>query len=118
MDQSRERIPNKSKGGVGLKNTTKIKVPKKYESMIAVVFEDQDGYWVGTEPGFRLVDPDQCGSVHEWGEDTQKELLAVIRSVAPCECSDCLISQGLIERRAKKSAEREALRQDIEEVNR
>lgn len=70
-----------------MKNDTAIKVPKKYEAVLAIVEEDPDGYWAYTVPGHYFVDagPD-CHTAHE---SSQRELLTVIRSVASCDCPRC-----------------------------
>lgn len=68
-------------------NSTNIKIPKKYEHMIDSIYKDEDGYWAYSKNGhmFELM---ECHTAHE---DTQAELLRVIKSLKPCECDDCIM---------------------------
>ena len=66
-------------------NNTKIKVSKKVESMLDDISKDSDGYWASSKDGFYFTMMD-CHTAHE---DTQKELLSVIRTLAPCNCNEC-----------------------------
>lgn len=68
-----------------MKNSTSIKIPQKYQPMIKEIYHDCDGYWAYSEDGFYFETMD-CHTAHE---DTQKQLLEVIRSLAPCNCEDC-----------------------------
>jgi hypothetical protein len=68
-----------------MKNSTKIKIPKKYEPMLDEVYHDSDGYWAYSKDGFYFHDMD-CHTAHE---DSQKALLDVISSLKPCDCEDC-----------------------------
>lgn len=69
-----------------MKNSTTIKIPKKYQAMISEVYKDSDGYWAYSEDGFMFTDT-ECHTAHE---DTHKDLLRVIRSLAPCDCYECI----------------------------
>ena len=68
-----------------MKNTTNIKVPKKYQPMIEVVEKDSDGYWAYTEKGYYFSHMG-CHTAHE---DSQFALIMVIRTVEKCDCSIC-----------------------------
>ncbi|WP_336784099.1 hypothetical protein [Paenibacillus illinoisensis] len=68
-----------------MKNRTKIKVPLKYQPMIEEVDKDSDGYWAYSKPGFKFADM-ECHTAHE---DSQVDLLDVIRSLVPCDCKEC-----------------------------
>lgn len=67
-----------------MKNTTKIKVHKKYQDRIEEVFNDSDGYWCYLR-GWCWDDP----GLHVIHEDTQKEVLECIRQTKPCTCNYC-----------------------------
>ncbi|MBD8045832.1 hypothetical protein [Clostridium faecium] len=68
-----------------MKNTTSIKVPKKYHLMIDEIFYDSDGYWAYSSKGYMF----NLSDSHTAHEDTQKELLDAIRTLKPCNCSEC-----------------------------
>lgn len=68
-----------------MKNLTNIQVPLKYQNMLEEIYHDSDGYWAYTKDGFYFKDMG-CHTAHE---DTQKDLLRVIRSLQPCNCDDC-----------------------------
>lgn len=68
-----------------MKNETNMKVPKKYHHMISEIYHDSDGYWCYTADGFYSPYMD-CHTIHE---DTQKQLLEVIRGIEPCDCEEC-----------------------------
>lgn len=68
-----------------MKNNTKIKVAKKYQGMIELIEKDSDGYWAYAKDGFYFGGMG-CHTAHE---DTQKELLAMIRTLKECDCDDC-----------------------------
>lgn len=68
-----------------MKNSTSIKIPAKYENMLDVVYKDVDGYWAETVAGFMFPSM-ECHTAHE---DTQAELLRVIRTAVPCDCDQC-----------------------------
>lgn len=58
-------------------NTTTIKVPKKYQSMLELVEADGDGYWAYSKEGYYF----QGMGAKTAHEDTQKELLSMIRTL-------------------------------------
>ena len=60
-----------------MKNSTTIKIPKKYQHMIDEVLKDQDGYWVYLKDGYYSPTLD-CGTIHE---DTIKDVLKEIRKI-------------------------------------
>lgn len=67
-----------------MKNSTKIKVPKKYEHMIEEIWQEDDGwsergpsYWVTIADGFWSPQM-QCHTLHE---SSQKEILELIRGI-------------------------------------
>lgn len=68
-----------------MKNTTSIKIPKKYQHMIELVEHDSDGYWAYTNNGFYFPSM-ECHTAHEWN---QKDLLEKIRDIEKCECHEC-----------------------------
>jgi hypothetical protein len=70
-----------------MKNSTTIKVPKKYHKMIQQIYHDSDGYWVYTEKGYYATGIDkECHTIHE---DTHQEILRQIRMIKPCDCNYC-----------------------------
>lgn len=74
-----------------MKNTTSIKVPKKYQHMVDDIYHDSEkGYWCHSENGYYFSEVDY--GIHIIREDTQKLLLEMIRSLRPCECKDCIRS--------------------------
>lgn len=81
-----------------MKNNTTIKVPKKYVPMLDEIDHDSDGYWAYTKAGYYFPYMD-CHTAHE---DTQKELMRVVRGVAPCDCDEC---KKMIEEEKRKEAE-------------
>jgi hypothetical protein len=72
---------------IEVKNNTKIKVPKKYEAFLDEIDLDGDGYWGYSKKGYQFEA--MGGECHTAHEDTQKELLAVIRTLMPCNCKEC-----------------------------
>jgi predicted nucleic acid binding AN1-type Zn finger protein len=68
-----------------MNNTTTIKVAKKYQGMLETIEKDSDGYWAYSNKGFQFAGMG-CHTAHE---DTQKDLLAMIRTLEPCECEQC-----------------------------
>jgi hypothetical protein len=70
-----------------MENTTSIKIPKKYESKLELVERDSDGYWAYSIKGFQFEG--MGGECHTAHEDTQHELLKMIRTVIPCNCKQC-----------------------------
>lgn len=68
-----------------MKNTTNIKVPKKYQFMIQEIDKDDDGYWAYSKWGFQFKGMG-CHTAHE---DTQTELLSMIRTLERCDCENC-----------------------------
>jgi hypothetical protein len=71
-----------------MENRTSIKIPKKYEPKIEEVYKDSEkGYWCYTEKGYYFSDADY--GIHIIREDTQQQLLEMIRSIEPCNCDEC-----------------------------
>jgi hypothetical protein len=68
-----------------MKNTTTIKVPKKYQHMLELIEKDSDGYWSYSNPGYQFAGMG-CHTAHE---DTQKELLEMISTLEKCDCEGC-----------------------------
>src|SRR4051812_47804556 len=66
---------------------TKMKVAKKYQGMIDEIdFEGgESGYWAYSKKGFMF----QGMGCHTAHEDSQKELLSMIRTLEPCDCDEC-----------------------------
>jgi hypothetical protein len=61
-------------------------IPKKYMKHIEEVYKDSDGWWCYSKKGYYFTHMD-CHTAHE---DTQDQLLQVIRTLAPCDCDQCL----------------------------
>jgi hypothetical protein len=70
-----------------MKNNTKIKVAKKYLNQLNEIDLDGDGYWAYSKRGFYFEAMGR--GTHTVCEDSQLELLKVIRSLKPCNCSEC-----------------------------
>lgn len=68
-----------------MKNTTNMKLAKKYEDKVKLVEKDFDGYWGYSEKGFMFK---STGSHTAHGE-TQKEFLSDLKSITKCDCKDC-----------------------------
>lgn len=64
-------------GQLTMTNKTNINIPKKYAGMIELVEKDGDGYWAYAKEGYWFPVMG-CQTAHEY---TQKELLAMIRTV-------------------------------------
>lgn len=77
-----------------MKNRTVVNVPKMYHPMIKEIYHDSDGYWVHTERGFYAAGTDPWPGLHTIHEDTQRELLAQIRAIKPCDCDYCKGLEG------------------------
>jgi hypothetical protein len=61
-------------------------IPKKYMEHIDEVYKDSDGWWAYTKKGFQFAGMG-CHTAHE---DTQHELLKMIRTMEPCDCDQCM----------------------------
>lgn len=68
-----------------MKNSTTIRVPKKYHHMITEIYKDEDGYWAASSNGY-MFSLSECHTAHE---ETHKDLLRVIRSLTSCDCEEC-----------------------------
>lgn len=66
-------------------NTTKINIPKKYQPLLAIVEKDIDGYWAYSKNGYYFPSMG-CHTAHE---DSQIELMKVIRTITKCDCDAC-----------------------------
>lgn len=84
-------------------NSTSIKIPKKYQKLLAEVYHDSDGYWAYSKDGyyFSSVDKD-CHVAHE---DTQGDLLRIIKSLTPCNCEECKRSLAAAKKKNNQFAE-------------
>ena len=63
-------------------NKTSIKVPKKYEERVKELFHDSDGYWL-------ILNEEWCSddySLHIIHQDTQADVLMMLRLTEPCDC--------------------------------
>ena len=88
MESRGTRIAKVYEGGIiRVKNTTKIKVPKKYHHMIKEIYHDSDGYWVRTAKGFYAYGVDF--EAHVIHEDKQADILTHIRMIRKCGCEQC-----------------------------
>jgi hypothetical protein len=61
-------------------------IPKKYMQNIIEVYKDSEGWWAYTKKGFKFAGMG-CHTAHE---DTQHELLKMIRTMEPCDCEQCM----------------------------
>jgi hypothetical protein len=61
-------------------------IPKKYMENITEVYKDSEGWWAYSKKGYRFEGMG-CHTAHE---DTQKDLLAMIRTMVPCDCEQCV----------------------------
>lgn len=75
-----------------MKNNTKMKVAKKYESMLEEISAEQYGHkvhevqtWAYSKDGFKFGSSD-C---HTENGMTQKELYKAIQTLQPCDCEEC-----------------------------
>lgn len=69
-----------------MQNLTKIKIPKKYQDKLELIDnEGSEGYWAYSNKGFQFGGMG-CHTAHEY---TVKELLAMIRTLEPCDCEQC-----------------------------
>ena len=73
------------RGGL-MKNTTSVRMPKKYQGMIAEIYKDSEGYWAYSKSG-HLFEGTGCHTAHEY---SQSDLLAMIRTLGECDCKDCI----------------------------
>jgi len=70
-----------------MKNSTNIKIPKKYHKMIKNLYHDGDGYWLNTNKGYYAAGTDfECHVIHV---DTQAEILEQIQLIKSCDCDYC-----------------------------
>lgn len=60
-------------------------IPKKYAALLSEVYKDSEGYWAYAKTGYQFAGMG-CHTAHE---DTQKDLLAMIRTIEPCNCKEC-----------------------------
>lgn len=68
-----------------MKNTTNMKLAKKYEDKVELVEKDFDGYWGYAKKGYMF---ENTGSHTAHGEN-QKEFLADLKTISTCDCKDC-----------------------------
>ena len=59
-----------------MRNSTNIRVPRKYYAMIREIYRDEDGYWVYLNPGYHTVDHGK--TIHE---ETVAGVLREIRQI-------------------------------------
>lgn len=69
------------------KNATKMRVPEKYQLMLDELYIDFDGYWAYAKDGYKFAG--MGGKCHTARENTRKEMLQMIRTLKPCNCSNC-----------------------------
>ena len=63
-------------------NETSIRLPKKYEERVKALFHDTDGYWLILNEGWCSDDY----SLHIIHQDTQADVLMMLRFTEPCDC--------------------------------
>ncbi len=63
-----------------LRNSTSLKIGKKYESAISEVFKDSDGYWIYLNYGYISTET-QCGTIHEYTLADLRKQLKTIRKI-------------------------------------
>ncbi|MCY0092186.1 MULTISPECIES: hypothetical protein [Bacillus amyloliquefaciens group] len=70
-----------------MKNTTSIKVPKKYQHMIEDIYPDSggNGYWCHSKEGYGFEEWEGAEIIRE---DTQALLLQSIRTLRPHDDSE------------------------------
>lgn len=68
-----------------MNNYTTIKIPDKYQDMISEIGKDSDGYYIYSADGFYFKHNDS----HSAFEDTQKQVLSVLRYLDKCNCDEC-----------------------------
>lgn len=61
-------------------------IPKKYMQNITEVYKDSEGWWAYSKKGYKFEGMG-CHTAHE---DTQHELLKMIRTMVPCDCDQCM----------------------------
>ena len=62
-----------------MKNSTKLKVPKKYQHMIDEVQKDCDGWWAYSKDGY-IFESTSCHTAHEYNQnDLLKEIRTLIK---------------------------------------
>lgn len=66
-----------------MKNSTTIKVPKKYQERIKEIYQDEDGYWCILNPDWHHVDDSH--TIHEY---TQADILRCIRETEPVNLNE------------------------------
>ena len=66
-----------------MKNSTNIKIPKKFHSMIDEMYEDQDGYWCHVANGYYASGMDGYDVCHTIHEDDIPEFLRQIKLIKP-----------------------------------
>lgn len=71
--------------GTKMKNSTKIRVPKKYQERVREIYQDSDGYWCYLNRGWYWED----WGLHTIHEDTQKRILECIAATKKCDCNYC-----------------------------
>lgn len=64
-----------------MKNTTTLKISKKYEAGIKLVEKDGEGYWAYAEEGYIFENTD-CATIHEY---TQADFMKAIRTLVKVE---------------------------------
>lgn len=69
-----------------MKNSTNINIPKKYRYQLDEVYKDSEGYWAYSKKGYYF----KAMGNHTAHENSQTELLKVIRTLKYCGCDDCL----------------------------
>lgn len=60
-------------------------IPKKYQAVLDEVYKDSDGWWAYTKTGY-FFEAMECHTAHE---NSQVELMKVIRTIRPCTCESC-----------------------------
>jgi hypothetical protein len=76
-----------------VKNNSNVKVPKKYQPMLAEIdYEGRgDGYWAYSKEGYHFAGMgSECHTAHEYN---QNDLLEMIRTLKPCDCDKCMAKQ-------------------------
>ena len=63
-----------------LRNSTSLKIGKKYESAISEVFKDSDGYWIYLNYGYISTET-QWGTKHEYTLADLRKQLKTIRKI-------------------------------------
>lgn len=67
-----------------MENNTNMKIPKKYESMISEISQDEDGYCIKLNKGYR----NSTFDAQELHLNTQKQVKEELKNIIACNCEE------------------------------